>query len=75
MSENNGAVNVTFARAFTHQKQHMHSGPSTRSAFGIFNTLRLFTHGQSDNKKFKVGVYESLTIQCVAINFVEFIYL
>ena len=39
----NGTVDVTFARAITHQKHHTQSGRSTRSAVDIFNTLRVFT--------------------------------
>ena len=30
--------------ASTHPKHHAMSGPSTRSAVDIFNTLRVFTH-------------------------------
>ena len=39
----NGTVDVTFARAITHQKHLTQSGCSTLSAVDIFNTLRVFT--------------------------------
>ena len=39
----NGSVDVTFAREISHQKHLAQSGRSTRSAVGIFNTLRVFT--------------------------------
>ena len=41
----NGSVDVTFARAITHQKHLAQSWRSTRSAVDIFNTLRIFTKG------------------------------
>ena len=52
---------MTFTCAITHQKHLTQSGCSTQSAVDIFNTLRVFTESQSENKKLSWSVWISFS--------------
>ena len=51
------SVDVTYARAITHQKHLAQSWRSTRSAVDIFNTLRVFTKEPIRDKKLSWSIW------------------
>ena len=51
----NRLVNVTFARAITHEKHLKQSGRSTRSAADIYNTLRVFANEPVIQSEYKLS--------------------
>ena len=70
-SEKNGSVDVTFARAITHQKHLAQSWGSMRSAVDIFSTLRVFPKDPIREQEIELEVYECHSKNLVTLKQVQ----
>ena len=61
----NRSVDMTFTQTITHQKDHVESGCSMRSALDVSNTLHIFTKEPITEREFE---QECIKV-CINLNF------